>query len=477
MKRNFVLITSIFLLVLVVLRSASAQDTSADESHIDTVRGVVLMPRLYLYNLPDSGARTRNYLVEGDIFSVLKDKGKHWLKIAYQNPRYGTVTKWMNTIENDPMSDRNVMLCYQHRKKAAISMRGGLIDGTFHLSVFNDSSAPVNLSYATVSLLFISLKNDTMVLHHLYNLDFYLKLKPGASYTLDDNMVHFNNEKNIYELEETQGDVPFYPDGISGQYQMIPVLTQPELEAPVYAEADTVNLNQNYRLKDAHGAAILPLAHKITQAATGNVSVGMLEKWNKDLLRNLYLYAFDTPDFLNKSFPEWAANGIRVLTSEDKKIRIVFWNKHTGGMLRDYESLVFWNYDSAKLNGREIEEAAHSSFSAIETVHKDGGEPIYLVVGMVHASNRNMVNYIRAYQVNEYGVLDNHVKLFRRSGKKSNSIAIELNRVPITSSKKLIHFNARKNTLYIPVVDDKGMVRPRHYQVYKFDGEMFVLRK
>lgn len=220
---------------------------------------------------------------------------------------------------------------------------------------------------------------------------------------------------------------------------------------------------------------IIKLAEQITNIGSTGTNEGQLDGWNTQLEDKILKYALTDADFLQHDFPLWTKNGIGVITSADKKLRIVFWNAQTGGTLRDYISLMFWKGPKG-VEGKVIDDAENSSFSNLNLFKKQDGSTFYLAKGMVHASNRDKVDFIRGYKINGK-TIDEQYKAFKTPKKSLHEISLELDMGSVTTENDMIHFSNDKKTLYIPVVNAQGEVKPNYYLIYKFDGNNFTFQK
>lgn len=220
---------------------------------------------------------------------------------------------------------------------------------------------------------------------------------------------------------------------------------------------------------------IIKLAEQITNIGSTGTNEDQLNGWNTQLEDKIFKYVLKDADFLQHDFPLWTKNGIEVITSADKKLRIVFWNAQTGGTLRDYNTLIFWK-GTKKVEGKVVSDADNSSFSSLNLFRKQDGSIFYLAQGMAHASNRDKIDFIRGYKINGNAINEQY-KAFKTPKKSLHEISSELDMGSVTTANNMIHYSNDKKTLYIPVVNAQGEVKPDYYLIYKFDGNNFNFRK
>lgn len=209
-----------------------------------------------------------------------------------------------------------------------------------------------------------------------------------------------------------------------------------------------------------------------------------LEKVNTALLTYLQEKSTTTPELLDIDLSSMDTAGMIILTSEDKKFRIYCWDTETGGTMRFFNSLIQYRTgkgsESVVLNDIAKTEEPGDFYREIYTVHAKTGNTYYLLTSRGIYSSRDIVEVIRAYAI-ENGKLNDSVKLFRTTRQQLNEITytcdffsnIDSN---TGSQRNLIRLSDDKQTLFIPVVNDKDEVTDKSL-IYKFDGNQFVFDK
>lgn len=225
--------------------------------------------------------------------------------------------------------------------------------------------------------------------------------------------------------------------------------------------------------KEKLNKQILKLSKQISGGA--NTTYDKLGALNDDLVDQIYQYVQLTPDFLQKDFPEWRQNGIELVTSADKKLRIVFWNMQTGGTMREYQDLICWQTTKG-VKSSIMNKGSNASYSTVNTFKKQDGSSFYTANGMIHGSNRDKENFIQAYAIGGMN-LNDKVEVFKTPKKRLNYISLALDMATVTSDEDFIHFSKDKKILYLPATNAKGEVKDGVFLIYKYDGNEFVFQQ
>lgn len=109
----------------------------------------------------------------------------------------------------------------------------------------------MELSYAELHLLFTS-ADGQQTTHKLYDL-FNKTIEPGKSETLDDNPVQKRDGQYViyHPVGDEDAYSPFFPQGLpAGKYRIRPVVTGPNLKAPIYGR-DEIEMDYPPRLPDS----------------------------------------------------------------------------------------------------------------------------------------------------------------------------------------------------------------------------------
>ncbi len=205
---------------------------------------------------------------------------------------------------------------------------------------------------------------------------------------------------------------------------------------------------------------------------------------NTALLTYLQEKSTTTPELLDIDLSSMDTAGIIILTSEDKKFRIYCWDTETGGTMRFFNALIQYRTakgsESAVLNDIAKTEEPGDFYREIYTVHAKNGNTYYLVTSRGIYSSRDIVEVIQAYTI-ESGKLNDSVNLFRTPRQQLNEITYTCDFFSNIDSntgnqRNLIRISDDKQTLFIPIVNDKDEVTDK-FLIYKFDGNQFVYDK
>ncbi|HEX7757476.1 MAG TPA: hypothetical protein VF421_19145 [Niabella sp.] len=208
-----------------------------------------------------------------------------------------------------------------------------------------------------------------------------------------------------------------------------------------------------------------------------------LSAWNGTLLYSLQNCISVFPDFMQRDFPDWKDAGLTILTSADKKFRIICWNTRQSGTSQQWTSVVFWQGKNELYSselGDEEYIRSRPAVTGITDVRLNDGTSCYLVQARGHADNRYKYDYIKAYQVTPAGMLATEVKLFIAGTKETGSIGCSIDMASVAAlgasgdQYPLIHFSPDKSQLYIPVVTKDGAVKKGAYLTYSFNGSAFI---
>lgn len=217
----------------------------------------VPIEKLALYSNPDGKSATNSHLVRGDKARKLAFAGGDWMKIAYQG-KTGPLERWISLSEAYDLAEWQA----ENGQKPQ-SLQLGLADYSdvdkdrdyyrhlFTLTLANKGSEAVELSYAELHLLFTS-ADGQQTTHKLYDL-FNKTIEPGKSETFDDNPVQKRDGQYViyHQVGDEDAYSPFFPQGLpAGKYRIRPVVTGPNLKAPIYGR-DEIEMDYPPRLPDS----------------------------------------------------------------------------------------------------------------------------------------------------------------------------------------------------------------------------------
>ena len=182
-------------------------------------------------------------------------------------------------------------------------------------------------------------------------------------------------------------------------------------------------------------------------------------------------------------------NGINILTSGDKRLRIYCWDTWTSKALHRFNTLVqYRTTDSISLVAwadigadRGHIGRTSSCYSEITTIYTADDKPIYLLMSY-SINNGNEGNHsVQAYTIDS---TLSPVAVFNKDGGVTNMLRVQSDRAirgvwPDDDTN--IKLSADGNYLYVPILKKSNSKKikkgEKSYYVYKFDGREFVYRK
>lgn len=251
---------------------------------------------------------------------------------------------------------------------------------------------------------------------------------------------------------------------------------------------DTVRLKQNIvRLATIIHQSVMHIPMNGTATATDS-----LLAYNDQLETLIKQASGQLVDFMNRDFLQWANAGVKIITAEDKRLRIICWNDALSGTNQEWIALAVTKNAAGQLLCQELTDKQYTgirpTYQQITTIEKQDGSHFYLVTARGHEDNRIKYDFIKAYKIMPGGTLNDQIQVFNTnsaSQTKLNTIGFEIDL--ITSQKAftrqkgytnqpypLIHLSRDKQMLYIPIIKDNGTLVSGSYLRYKFDGQQFV---
>ncbi|WP_326985029.1 hypothetical protein VUJ46_11020 [Chryseobacterium sp. MYb264] len=184
----------------------------------------------------------------------------------------------------------------------------------------------------------------------------------------------------------------------------------------------------------------------------------------------------ENPETLNYSFKQFKEIGIDVVTSEDKKLRFYVWDTELGGTMKSYDQII--QYSSGKqvktVYTKDQEENHHFVSEILKTDINNVN--YYLVIFNGIFSTMDQSQAVQAFTIRHNELIDSD-KIFKTKTKSLNKIEANFDFFSVVDRPerplKLIKFD--HNNLYIPVVNDKGVVSNKYliYQKNK-DGFQYI---
>ena len=157
-----------------------------------------------------------------------------------------------------------------------------------------------------------------------------------------------------------------------------------------------------------------------------------LRFYNKEFLGYLSAACKSNPETINADFLLSQTCRLKVVTSDDRKFRIYWWNVGGGGSARSYNSIL--QYKGAHRTGVKIlndesravegDVGSGSFYPHLYTIHKKSGQVVYLAVSGAIVWNGAGTYSIKAYAI-EDGRLKDRIKVFKtRQGQLTKLITL-----------------------------------------------------
>lgn len=204
-----------------------------------------------------------------------------------------------------------------------------------------------------------------------------------------------------------------------------------------------------------------------------------LTKYNYDFAQKLSKYISEVSPSLNYKFDSLQRAGVDLVTSDDGLFRIYSWDTWQGGTMRDF-AVVYQYKHKDKVYGMLAVDTAFPEgekyipfYSQIFTL-KTERATYYLAVYNGIYSTKDTEQGVEVFSVNN-GKLNN-VKLFKTNSGLVNSISFYFDFFSVVDRPerplKLIKYDGKTKTLYIPIVHEDGKVTSK-FITYRFNGKYF----
>ncbi len=178
------------------------------------------------------------------------------------------------------------------------------------------------------------------------------------------------------------------------------------------------------------------------------------------------------PETLEYDFKK-LSNTLKIITSDDKKLRFYSWDTQSGGSMHFYKNIIQYQTE----NGVQTQvpetkaDDPQSYCSAIYTV-KIQQQPHYLVVTNGVYSSSDLRQSVLAYTISGRGKLED-VSIFKTKSKMNHKINVDFDFFSVVDRPerplKLITYNKRTGILTLPLVDGKKVTSKNI--TYRFNGQ------
>lgn len=177
------------------------------------------------------------------------------------------------------------------------------------------------------------------------------------------------------------------------------------------------------------------------------------------------------------SFNHSQKNGLRIVTSTDKKFRAFSWDSNIGGTMHEFSNSIQYIDNKGISYAKPIDKIEFVT-SLFTTTIQD--KPLYLLVTTGTYSTADTSQILNLYQIDGDKLIE--PKLIKTNEGLTNTLGFEFNFFSVVERPerpiKLFEFDGKSKTIRFPVVlEDKefmyGKVTNRKIS-YQFDGNYFV---
>ena len=220
---------------------------------------------------------------------------------------------------------------------------------------------------------------------------------------------------------------------------------------------------------------------------TEDFFIGKYQKMSNEqdfeIKEKLTLDYFETlKDFLSKNPKSFAYNfskltketGLSIATSKDEKLRFYSWDTQMGGTMKDFAKIIqFQSNGKVVTLSNNSDDDAYFVSKIFETSLNN--KRYYLVISNGIFSTKDVSQAIQAFRI-ENGRLIDSDKIFKSKKESLNRIESSFDFFSAAdrpeSPLELITFDDKSNSVYIPLVNEKGAVSSKRL-VYQKKGNYF----
>ncbi|MDD2368891.1 MAG: hypothetical protein PHQ90_06275 [Sulfuricurvum sp.] len=198
-----------------------------------------------------------------------------------------------------------------------------------------------------------------------------------------------------------------------------------------------------------------------------------IEDVSEQLSQEIIDLISSNPETLEYDFKK-LVNTLKIITSDDKKLRFYSWDTQTGGSMHFYKNIIQYQTENGvQTHVPETKEDDPQSYcSAIYTV-KIKQQPQYLVITNGVYSSSDLRQSVLAYTISNTGKLED-ASIFKTKSKTMNhKIDVDFDFFSVVDRPerplKLITYNKQTGILTLPLVDGKNVTSKNIN--YRFNGK------
>ena len=204
-----------------------------------------------------------------------------------------------------------------------------------------------------------------------------------------------------------------------------------------------------------------------------------LELHNKFFRDKLLKYTANYSATLTFKFDSLRKDNFKIISSDDKLLRIYSWDTWHGGTMLDFES-VFQYKNKDKVYSKFYDDTTNDGegytpfYSQLFTLNANN-KTYYLAVYNGIYSTKDASQSIKIFTI-ENKLLNNSVKLIKTQNGLTNSINVNFDFFSVAARPerplRLIKYDNAKKIIYIPIVLENGKVTDK-FILYQFTGQYF----
>lgn len=178
---------------------------------------------------------------------------------------------------------------------------------------------------------------------------------------------------------------------------------------------------------------------------------------------------------------------IKIISSEDHRLRVYSWDDQSGGSMRFYNQAYQWSENqkvhtqihtnTTARNGLEEEGLnPRGYFSKVYTIKNKENQSIYLVIENGKYSNRDLMQQITAYQIDNNQLIATPVFKTPKEQLSSIYVGYDFSSVVDRPERPIEIITLQENTLLVALVTEKGVVTSKNL-IYEWNGQFFQFTK
>lgn len=203
-----------------------------------------------------------------------------------------------------------------------------------------------------------------------------------------------------------------------------------------------------------------------------------LTKYNYDFAQKLSKYISEVSPSLNYEFDSLQSAGVDLVMSDDGLFRIYSWDTWQGGTMHDFTVAYQYKYKDKVYGMLAVDTAMPESerylpfYSQIFTL-KTERATYYLAIYNGIYSTKDASQGVRAFTIKNGRLIDANIFMTKRLRSTINCYfdffsVVDRPERPL----KLIKYDGKTKTLYIPIVHEDGQVTSK-FITYRFNGKYF----